>query len=971
PRRARFFRLAPQTHVVLLVVHHIACDGLSWEPLCRDLETAYAARVAGHAPDWRPPAWQFADYVLWQEQTVQESDLAYWRTALAGVPDEIDLPRDRPRPAVPTSRAVTAPLELPRELYRAVVDLAVTHGSSVFMVLQAATAVLLTRMGAGVDIPVGSPAAVRADPAFDDLIGCFIDLVVLRTDTSGDPTFTTLLDRVREANAGAYAHQHVPFDRVVDEVGATRRPGRNPVFQVLVAVNNQPEPWPRLAGTVTESIDVDEPVTPFDLAVDFTEDRERGVLTGALTAAADLFDEATVESLGARLVRVLPAGVAEPDRPIGAVDVLTAEERAKLLGEWNGAPSTQEPATIADMVAEAAARTPDAVALAMAEDRLTYAELDARATALAVRLRAEGVPLGGTVAIMLPRGFDLYVTAVAVAKVGAALLALDPRFPPDRIAYLLADTAADLVLTRSDTEAAVPDGGPARLLLDRIDLPPADGHDLPHVDPALTGYVLYTSGSTGLPKGVLLPHTGLSTVGEHNRRLLRIEPGSRVLQQATPTFDLFVEEMVDAFHAGATLVVAPPGVLAGPDLFEVLATERISHVTLIPTLASTVPPGDLPDLKTLMFGGEVLPAPLVDRWAIDRVVVDSYGPTEATATSTTTDPLVPGGALTIGRPIPGSRIHVLDDEGRLVPPGVPGHLHIAGVGLAHGYLNRPDLTAAAFVPCPFGVPGERMYRTGDLARWTATGELEFLGRIDNQVKVRGIRMELGEIESVLRSHPDVAQAVVTAPEGRLIGYVRPAAHARCASTWRRSCRSTWCRRWWSWWTSSRCWSPARSTGRRCRCPRTSARASTCRPPPRPSTPWPRSGPGCSPPRTPAWTTTSSPWAATRSRPCGCSARSAPSSACPCRCPWSSPTPRSASSRPSWTPAATPGWRRSRRSSDADGPEWTRPRGAPQPRSSPSLRTNASRWCIIRNTCSSSVIVSSIRMPSRGVFLPRR
>ncbi|WP_447008006.1 amino acid adenylation domain-containing protein [Saccharothrix isguenensis] len=788
PLRARFFRVAPDTHVLMVVVHHIACDGLSWEPLCRDLETAYAARAAGRAPEWKPSAWQFADYALWRQRTLGDPDdpssglaegLAYWRAALAGLPEEIDLPFDRSRPAAPTARAVTVPLELGADLYQAVVDVAVTHRSSVYMVLQAATAVLLTRMGAGTDIPVGSPAAGRADPAFDDLVGCFVDMVVLRTDTSGDPTFTDLLDRVRESDVAAYGHQHIPFDRVVDAVGATRRPGRNPLFQVLVSLNNRPDPWPRLAGTVTESIDVDEPVTPFDLAADFTEDRDRGVLTGTLTAAADLFDAATVVSLADRLVRVLTAVVTHPDRPIGAVDVLTADERAQLLGQWAGPPSAEPRVTLAGMVANAAARTPDAVALAAGGESMTYAELDARATALAVRLRAEGVEVGGTVAFMLPRGFDLYVTVVAIAKAGAGLLPLDPRFPPDRIAYVLADASADLVLTRSDTDATVPTGGPARLVLDRLDLPPADGRDLPDVDPALPAYILYTSGSTGMPKGVVVPHTGLSALGEHNRRLSRIRPGSRVLQQATPTFDLFVEEVVDAFHAGATLVIAPPKVLAGRELFDVLVEERISHVTLIPTVAATLPAGELPDLRVLMFGGEVLPGPLVDRWAVDRVVTNSYGPTEATVTATTTDPLAPGTTPTIGKAILGSRVYVLDGDGGLVPPGVAGEVHIAGVGLAHGYLNRHALTAEAFVPCPFGEPGERMYRTGDLARWTAAGELDFLGRADDQVKIRGIRMELGEIESVLRSHPDVALAVVTAhPNGRLIGYVRPAGRSR-------------------------------------------------------------------------------------------------------------------------------------------------------------------------------------------------
>lgn len=798
PLRAKVLRLGPQEHVLLVVVHHISCDGLSWAPLCRDLARAYEARRLGRAPGWEPLSVQFADFTRWQQAALGAADdpasrlgqsLAYWREQLAGLPEEVALPRDHTRPAVPQHQVWQTTVDLGPGSYQRVADFARQTHTSVFMVVQAALVALLSRMGAGSDIPLGSPTAGRGDQGFDDLVGCFINTVVLRTDAPGDATFRELLDRVRDTTLAAQQHGDLPFDLLVQEFNPERVPGRNPLFQVMCTLNSGPEPSPELAGLECTPLEVPTAPAPFDLSVELTEDSERGVITGYLTADTQLFEERTARSLAERFARVIVNAIREPDLPLSRMDVLSPGEREHLLDTWSGRPGGAA-RTLPELFAHAVAENPDAPALEAEGTRLTYAELDQRADSLASELVHRGVGAADVVAFALPRGAALITAVLAISKSGAAFLPLAPDHPDSRIAFTLADAGAALLLTAQEpgAELDVP-----VLVLDETPLPHRPPVR-PRRDPSTPAYVMYTSGSTGRPKGVVVPHRQLANLGEHLREVLHADPGSRVLHQTSTTFDVFVGELLLWIAARGTLVIAPPYPLVGVQLADFMERERVTHAMLTPTALGTMPDRPLPDLKGLQVAGEVLPAALARRWTNGRTVVNGYGPTEATVLASTST-LSAEGTPTIGRPVPGMRCYVFDDALAPVPAGVPGELYLAGDGLADGYLGRPVLTAERFLPCPHGSPGERMYRTGDIVRWTADGELEFLGRDDDQVKIRGMRVELGEIEAVLREHSAVEGAAVVVdgagtPDTRLVAYVCPAAPpdllARAARTLPRS-----------------------------------------------------------------------------------------------------------------------------------------------------------------------------------------
>ncbi|MFI5641135.1 amino acid adenylation domain-containing protein [Streptomyces goshikiensis] len=817
PLRAHLFTEGPGAHVLLIVVHHIACDGWSIGPLWRDLGAAYTARCAGAAPSRDPLPVQYADYALWQRRILGAADdprsalarqTAYWKDALAGLPDELNLPTDRPRGPEGDHRGGMVPFEVPAALHRRLASLAERTGASTFMVVQTALAALLSRAGGGTDIPLGTPLAGRTDEALDDLVGFFVNTLVLRTDTSGDATFAELLSRTRSGSLAAYANQDLPFDLLVEALNPARSVSRHPLFQVMLAFQNNAGGELELPGLRVEDYPFELRHSMFDLLFNITEHRDADAapagLGGYVTYRLDLFDRSTAEWLTTGLIRMLTALAADPDQRPGDVELLDAERRRTLLTEWNATDRPLPEAGLAELLERRAARTPGAPAVSFGEQTLTYEELSARANRLARHLAATGVGAEDVVGLLLPRTPELVVAVLAVLKAGAAYLALDPEQPVERIAYLLGDAAPTLTLTTAGLAGRIPDGSPVRrLCLDEpeaaaavagqpaADLTDADrARPLSPLDPA---YLVYTSGSTGRPKGVLMPGRTLVNLLTWEGRTRPAPAGGRTAQFTTPSFDVSTQEILATLLDGDTLVIPDMDIRGDFAAFVRWADrERITRLyapnVVIETLCQIAEEEDLrlASLRRVVQAGEALVlTERMRRFFADRPrcrLENHYGPAE---THVTTGFALPADtaawpyAAPIGSPVDNTRVYVLDDGLRLLPPGVPGELYIAGSALARGYAGRPGLTAERFVACPFGPPGERMYRTGDVVAWTATGLLEYRGRADDQVKVRGFRIELGEVEATLAAYPGVARVKVLAEDhptrGRqLAAYVVPA-----------------------------------------------------------------------------------------------------------------------------------------------------------------------------------------------------
>ncbi|PRX03724.1 UNVERIFIED_ORG: nonribosomal peptide synthetase DhbF, partial [Actinomadura viridilutea] len=796
PLKATLFEVAPDRHALMLVLHHIACDGWSLRPLLRDLETAYAARRAGRRPTWAPLPVQYADYALWQRRALGDADapdsiagqqLAYWRTQLADLPGDLPLPADRPRPAVTTYQGDMVPVRLSARSHRRLLELARDSRTTLFMVLQAGLAALLTRHGAGTDIPLGTTIAGRGDDALDDLVGCFVNTLVLRTDTAGDPTFRELLGRVRDTDLAAYQHQDLPFEKLVESINPERSLSRQPLFQVMLALQSAPAADPALAGLKVEAEPVGAGVARFDLTFSLTErwdaDGDPAGVDGFLEFSTDLFDPQTARALVDRFARLLDAAAQTPDRRISELDVLSEEELRRIFQSWNDtdyAPA-RVPGSVHAAFAEQVARTPDAVAA----QGVTYRQLDVRANRLAHRLRELGVRAESAVAILQERSVDLLVSTLAVLKAGGAYVPLHHSDPAARQERIMAEAGARVLLT----DRAMRDRAPSAAQVVVVDDDPQLAAQ-PETDPAVPArpeqlaYVMYTSGSTGTPKGIGITHQDVLSFAR-DRRWSGLGR-DRVLLRSPHAFDASTFEIWVPLLHGGEIVLAPPGELDAPTLARLLTTERVSvafFTTALFNLLVDEHPDCLSGLREVWTGGEFV-SPQAIRRALqacpDTTVVHVYGPTEMT-TYATCHPMrtpypVRDDNVPIGRPMDNVRAYVLDDRLRPVPPGVAGELYLAGEGMARGYVARPDLTAERFVASPFGEPGERMYRTGDLVRWTAEGELEFLGRVDQQVKLRGFRIEPGEIQAVLHEHPQVAQAAVVVREDRpgrkeLVGYL--------------------------------------------------------------------------------------------------------------------------------------------------------------------------------------------------------
>jgi len=790
PIRAWLFELAEDEHVLAVVLHHIAGDGWSLTPLLRDLGQAYRARASGVAPEWGPLPVQYADYALWQREflgdeaepdSVAATQLAFWRERLAGIPDVLDLPADRGRPQRASYRGGQVDLALDAGVHARLTEVARDTGASAFMVLQAGLAALLTRLGAGTDIPLGTAVAGRTDAALDDLVGFFVNTLVLRTDTAGNPTFRELVERVRRTDLAAYAHQDLPFERLVEVLNPARSLSWHPLFQVMLVLQNAPEPDCDLVGLAVGAEAIGGDVAKFDLLFDLRETFDSAGapagIEGTVQYARDLFDRETAESTGNRLARLLSALLDDPDRPIGEPDVLFPAERERVLVEWNDTARPVPDTSLVTMLETRAARTPGATAVIAGAEALDYAELDARANRVARALISRGVGPEDLVAIALPRTADLVVAVWAVLKAGGAYLPIDPEYPTGRKEFLLADAKPVCVLADSATAATVPAG--SVLVLDspqvRAELAaapagPVTGRE-PHPD--ALAYVIHTSGSTGTPKGVGVSHRSAAELVSWAVERFGPERLSSVLLATSLNFDVSVFELFAPLAAGGTVEVVDDltalvprggwsgGLISGvPSVFaHLLAAE--------PEL----------DVSGAVLAGEALPARVLHqmhRAAPRAEIANLYGPTEATVYCLEWVSRGAGehtGPVPIGTPLPNTRAYVLDAALRPVPPGVVGELHIAGTGLARGYLNQPGRTAERFVPDPYGPPGSRMYRTGDLARRRRDGLLEFAGRADEQVKVRGFRVEPGEVEQAVLTHPAVHRAAVAARGDHLVAYV--------------------------------------------------------------------------------------------------------------------------------------------------------------------------------------------------------
>ncbi|MFG2000486.1 amino acid adenylation domain-containing protein [Spirillospora sp. NPDC048911] len=807
PFRATLFVLGPDEHVLMIVGHHIVGDGWSTAPLLRDVGRAYQARSEGREPDWKPLPVRYADYALWQTEVLGKADdpgsvlaeqLEFWTKELAGAPECLPLPTDRPRPAFASYRGDTVPLTVDADLHARLVDLARESGATLFMALHAALAVLLSRWGAGNDIPIGSPLAGRTDEALDDLVGCFINTAVVRTDVSGDPTFAELLGRVRERTLALLENQDAPFELVVEHVNPERSPARNPLFQVMLTLLNVPRDADLLPGLDAEMEGVRTPTAKVDLSFSLTDEYGPGGrpagLTGTLEYTLDLFGRASAEALAGGLVRVLAAAVAAPDVPVGRLDIMTAGERRALLELGHGGPATSEPELLPEMfAARAAAMEPELTALVCGGVQVSLGELAGRVNRLARWLIAAGAGPGVPVAVALPRSADAIATMLGVLAAGAMWVPVDLSYPAGRVRYMLADAAPRVLVTTpelaagaasADLRVLVPGSPSAEAELAGLaDGPVTAAERRGPLEPSDPAYMIYTSGSTGRPKGVVVTHQGLANLFAVLRGEV-IEPAARRAGRrlrgvlvAALSFDA-VWIMTLWLLAGHELHVLDDDVRRDADgLIGYVRRHEVDVLHVTPSFAEQLMTEGVfgqGGPSVLILGGEAVGAGLWERVGRVGGVTgwNFYGPTECTVDSVIAQ--VGGDRPVIGRPVPGTRVYVLDEWLRPVPAGVPGALYLAGAQVARGYWRRTALTAGRFVADPFGAPGERMYRTGDLARWTHDGVLEFLGRADDQAKVRGYRVEPGEVAAVLAESPLVGTAAVTVRDGTLVAYLIPA-----------------------------------------------------------------------------------------------------------------------------------------------------------------------------------------------------
>jgi natural product biosynthesis luciferase-like monooxygenase protein/amino acid adenylation domain-containing protein/FkbM family methyltransferase len=780
--RAKLLCRSTTEHVLLLTMHHAVADGWSLGVLVRELATLYQALSTGQPAQLPELPIQYADFAVWQRQQLQgevlETQLNYWREQLGGSLPVLDLPTDRPRPTKQTFRGAKRSLNLSKPLLEALKDLSQQQGGTLFMTLLTAFKVLLYRYTGQEDILVGSPVAGRDRLETEHLIGLFVNVIVLRTDLSGNPTFRDLLDRVREVVVGAYNHQEVPFEKLVEILQPERDLSYSPLFQVMFALQNTPMPSLEFSDLTLSPLAVDNGTAKFDLTLDLAETPDG--IDGSIEYNTDLFDDDTIARMVGHLQTLLEGIVANPDRQLSDLPLLTPPEQHQILVEWN---DTQVDYPIESCLHHLfelqVQKTPDAIAVVFEGEQLSYHQLNQRANQLAHYLQKLGVEPEVRVGICVERSIEMVVGLLGILKAGGSYIPLDPHYPQERLAFMLADAQVPVLLTQTSLVNQLPQYNSTIVCLDE-DWETICQHSCENptsqVLPTHSAYIIYTSGSTGQPKGVVITHHNTVALVAWAINVFTTEELAGVLASTSICFDLSVFELFVTLSSGGKVILVENAL----ELSSVPTSQVVTLINTVPSaIAELLRVNGIPaTVSTINLAGEPLPLKLVEQLYCQsniQQVFNLYGPSEDTTYSTFTLVKAEDSVLSIGRPINNTQVYVLDRYLKPMPIGVPGELYIGGDGLASGYLNRPELTTQKFIRNPFNNhPDSRLYRTGDLVRYLPNGNLEYLGRLDHQVKIRGFRIELGEIEALLRQHPDVRDVVVVAREDRLVAYLAAA-----------------------------------------------------------------------------------------------------------------------------------------------------------------------------------------------------
>ena len=811
--RVWLLRLSENEHVLLLVLHHIVSDAWSFGVLFKELAATYEAFAAGRPSPLPELPIQYADFAVWQRDwlsgEVLDRQLAFWRKRLAGASGVLELPTDRPRPARQSYRGAHRRFTFSRATNDGLNQLARSEGATLFMVSFAAFNILLARYTGEQDIIVGSPIANRSRPELESLVGFFVNTLPLRTDLSGDPTFRELLRRVREVALEAYSHQDLPFEKIVQDLRPERKLGRNPLFQVMLILQNTPRSPLKLPGLTLEPLEMDIGSTIFDITASLAEESDG--LSCSIEYSRDLFDPATIGRMGNHFRILLEGIVASPETRISALPLLTETERRQILVDWNQTEADYPNASISELFEAQVERTPDRTALVDRLGGISYRNLNARANRLAHHLRKRGVRPESLVGVCLERSIDLSVALLAILKAGGAWVPLDPTHPARRLAFLIEDTRPVTVVTNERFSRTLP---PDSVDFVRLD---SDGEEIasepeqnpPNVSgPLSAAYVIHTSGSTGLPKGVVGLHRGAVNRFAWMWRTYPFGPEETCCQKTALTFVDSIWEIFGPLLQGVRSVVISDDDAQDPTrLVETLADNRVTRIVVVPSLLNAVLNSvddleqRLPHLALWVTSGEALTAELTRRFRKalpGRTLLNLYGSSEVSADVTCAEVtrFEREAPVSIGRPIANTRTYILDRALQPVPVGVAGELYVAGAGIARSYLNRPELTAEKFVPNPLDPLGGLVYRTGDLARYASDGNIQYLGRLDDQVKIRGSRVELGEVESALAACDLVKECAVVArgepgADRELVAYLVPeSADGVSASTLRSFLRNS-------------------------------------------------------------------------------------------------------------------------------------------------------------------------------------